>query len=195
MLRLIRTSKMGPKPNFSDAEVYWAMYLMSRGKRICRKDLAEQLGVGEGTVRTIISILHEADVIDTYQTGNVLSSTGRALMSALPMEPVDVNVPNLSVGPVRQALHVRGAAGNIWDGWVQRDTGIKVGGNGCTTLVDTDGHLIMPPSWDLDTGNPDEATAIRKVLDLREGDVLVIGSGNNVIDARRVAITVALSIV
>ena len=195
MLKLIKESRTGPKPNFSDADVYWAMYLMFQGQCLYRKTLVQELEVGEGSVRTILNSLREAGMVDTYQNGSVLTRAGSAFMNALPIEPVDIDLPRLTGGPVTQAVHVRGAADRIRDGWDQRDLGVIAGGNGCTTVVYRDGRLLLPPEWDLDTENPDEASLIRGSLDLRDGDVLVVGSGDTVPVARRAAITVALSIV
>ena len=37
----------GPMFRFTDASVYWALHLLSDGKRVGRKRLAEMIGVGK----------------------------------------------------------------------------------------------------------------------------------------------------
>ena len=193
MLKLVEFSGMGPKPNFTDAEVFWAMHFM-QARRICRKDLSVLLGIGEGTVRTIINILRDSGMLVVSRHGNVLNAVGRSFMDAIPIRVTDLQVPSIAVGPRIQTLIVHGAGDSFVNGSEQRNTAITSGGSGCTLIRCTDGHLFMPPDWDLDVREPALAAEMRAGPELREGDAVVIGSGETDQAARKAAATVALSL-
>ena len=59
----------------------------------------------------------------------------------------------------------------------QRDSGLKGGGDGCTTIVCRDGRLILPPDWNIDEKSPDMASRIRS-YGIAEGDIELIGGSN-----------------
>jgi hypothetical protein len=77
------------------------------------------------------------------------------------------------------AVLVRGKAKNVKDGLRQRDEAVKAGAAGATTLVFRNGRILMPPETDMDSSYPQLARQIRAAFELREGDVIVIGSAGD----------------
>ena len=57
-------------------------------------------------------------------------------------------------GACQQGVLVLGGAEKVVNGMEQRDAGIKVGADGCTTIVIRDGVLMIPPDWNMDEKTP-----------------------------------------
>jgi len=191
-MKIIDEPQFGPMFRFNDANVYWALYILSSGRRIGRKRLAEEVGVGEGSMRRIIDTLKEWDYILIKQTGITITKNGMAFLDQLPMKPVDIFIEDSVKGEFQQGVLVRGVSSKIRNGMEQRDAGIKVGAEGCTTIVYRDGALCVPPDWNLDIEKPDIASKIRNELNMNQDDVLIIGGGNTQVSAIEAAISAAL---
>ncbi len=179
---------------FTDASVYWALYVLSDGKRMGRKRLSEEIGVGEGSMRRIIETLRERDMISIKQTGITITKTGLNYLKELPIEVVDINLGDAVVGEFSRSIIVYGVSNKIQNGMQQRDAGIKAGASGCTTVVFRDGKLIIPPDWDLDKERPEIARKIREETDMSEKDVLIVGSGDDNNAATAAALTAAFEL-
>ena len=177
-MKIIDEPQFGPMFRFNDANVYWALHILSDGRRMGRKRLAEEVGVGEGSMRRIIDTLKEWDFILIKQTGITITKAGQAFLAQLPIRPVDVFVEGSVVGKFQQAVLVLGGADKVVNGMEQRDIGIKVGGEGCTTIVIRDGNLMIPPDWNLDEKDPEVAYKIRKETGITQSDALIIGGGD-----------------
>ena len=192
-MKIIDEPQYGPMFRFNDANVYWALYVLSDGKRMGRKRLAEEVGVGEGSMRRIIDTLKEWGFILIKQTGITITKAGQAFLNQLPIRPVSVNLGEAVVGEYQQAVLVLGAANKVVNGMEQRDMGIKVGGAGCTTIVIRDGNLMIPPDWNLDEKDPEMAYSIRKDTGITQSDALIIGGGDTKTSAVEAAVSAALN--
>ncbi len=192
-MKIIDEPQYGPMFRFNDANVYWALYVLSDGRRMGRKRLAEEVGVGEGSMRRIIDTLKDWDFILIKQTGITITKAGQAFLNQLPIRPVNINVGEAVVGKCQQAVLVLGAANKVVNGMEQRDMGIKVGGAGCTTIVIRDGNLMVPPDWNIDEKDPELAYRIRKESGITQSDALVVGGADTQTSAIEAAVTAALS--
>ena len=65
----------GPSTTFTIFHIFYALELMAQ-KPLGRNKLAELLNVGDGAVRTIISRLRDADLIETSKAGCYLTQKG-----------------------------------------------------------------------------------------------------------------------
>ena len=194
-MKIIEAPQYGPMFRFTDASVYWALYVLSDGKRMGRKRLSEEIGVGEGSMRRIIETLREREMISIKQTGITITKTGQAYLEELPIDVVDVNLGDSIVGEFSRSVVVRGVADKIQNGMQQRDAGIKAGASGCTTVVFRDGDLYIPPDWNLDKERPEVAKDIREKTKMTEKDVLIVGSGDNLVVATAAALTAAFELI
>ena len=192
-MKIMDEPQFGPMFRFNDANVYWTLHILSNGKRIGRKRLAEEVGVGEHSMRRIIETLKEWEFIEIRQTGIAITKAGMSFLAQLPMTPVDIYIEGSVVGKFQQGVLVQGCASKVVNGMEQRDEGIKVGGQGCTTIVIRDGALTIPPDWNLDEKMPDIAYKIRKETGITQDDALVIGGGDTQILAIEAAVSAALS--
>jgi len=187
--------QFGPMFRFSDANIYWALYLLSDGRRIGRKKLADMVGIGEGSMRRIVDTLKEWGFILVKQTGITITKAGMSFLDQIPVRIVDVQLGGSTVGEFTQGVVVLGVSSKIHNGMQQRDAGIKVGAQGCTTVVIRDGILLIPPDWNLDRENPEIAYKIRKDAGLTQDDVLIVGSGQTHSMAVEAALNAAFELI
>ncbi|MFA6804737.1 MAG: DUF4443 domain-containing protein [Candidatus Methanomethylophilaceae archaeon] len=179
-MKIMEVPQFGPMFRFSDANIYWALYLLSDGKRMGRKRLAELIGIGEGSMRRIIDTLKDWEFIEVKQTGISITKLGMTFLNEIPIRVVSVPPLGLSIiGDCYQGIIVMGVSDKIDNGMQQRDAGIKAGATGCTTIIIRDGNLMIPPDWVLDEQEPDVAYKIRKDTGITQSDVLIIGTGNS----------------
>ncbi|MBO5654116.1 MAG: DUF4443 domain-containing protein [Candidatus Methanomethylophilaceae archaeon] len=179
---------------FTDASVYWALHILSDGKRMGRKRLSEEIGVGEGSMRRILNTLKENNFVDIKQTGITITKCGLAYLSELPIRVLDVDASRIVLGECSQAILVKGVSKLIDNGLQQRDAGIRVGALGCTTLVMRDNELILPPEWSIDKNEPEVAKNIKECSNMIDDDIIIIGSADNPIVAINAALTAAFEL-
>jgi predicted transcriptional regulator len=185
----------GKAPYFIEAHIVKALMIISR-KPVGRVSLAKALGLGEGSIRTLVKHLEKAGLIDTSREGIVLTRSGQELVSSLKSrisEIIEVPKSALTVGAFNVAVLVRGVADSVKSGLEQRDAAIKVGAQGATTLICSNGRLSMPLT------NEDVFRELPKVRDMiiskltpKEDDIVVIGSAGDKSTAELGAIAAAL---
>ncbi len=183
----------GRSRGYVDTDILTVLLILGRDGRSGRDALADEIGVGYGSVRSILRILDSSGLIETYQTGSVLSSLGSRFMDSCPIALVDCTLPECSVGGVQVAAVVRGSQCNVSNGMSQRDAGIMAGGLGCTTLTaGGDGDLVMPPDTDITEAYPDSAGSIIEAVGPSEGDVILFGEAWDHSAALRAAVSAAM---
>ena len=193
-MKIIDAPQYGPMFRFTDASVYWALHILSDGKRMGRKRLSEEIGVGEGSMRRILNTLKENNFVDIKQTGITITKCGLAYLSELPIRVLDVDASRIVLGECSQAILVKGVSKLIDNGLQQRDAGIRVGALGCTTLVMRDNELILPPEWRIDKNEPEVAKNIKECSNMIDDDIIIIGSADNPIVAINAALTAAFEL-
>jgi predicted transcriptional regulator len=185
----------GKSPYFIEAHIIKALMIIGR-RPIGRVNLAKALGLGEGSIRTMIKHLEKAGLIETSREGIVLTDSGQELVSAVKSrisEIIEVPKSALTVGASNVAVLVRGAADSVKAGLEQRDAAIKVGAQGATTLVFSSGGLSMPSTnEDVFEKLPKIRDTIISKLKPEEDDIVVIGSAGDKPTAELGAIAAAL---
>jgi predicted transcriptional regulator len=193
-MKLIEIPQYGPMFRFTDANVYWSLHLLSDGRRMGRKRLAEAVGVGEGSMRRILESLRSLGYIDIKQTGITITPQGKMFLNKVPIKVINIDIKSSAAGMYQQGVIVSGVADKIVNGMEQRDAGIKSGAEGCTTMVIRDGRLLIPPDWDVDANSPEMAYDIRKT-GLTQTDALIVGSAMDPYLAINAALTAALELI
>ncbi len=195
-MKIMEVPQFGPMFRFNDANIYWALHLLSDGRRMGRKSLADLIGIGEGSMRRIIDTLKEWDFILVKQTGISITKAGLTFLHQIPIKVVEVPaIPGSVVGDYWQGVLVYGVSDKIGNGMQQRDAGIKVGAAGCTTIIIRDGNLMIPPDWILDERDPAIAYTIRKDTGITQSDVLIIGAGYSKAVAVEAALNAAFELI
>lgn len=192
------TSKLAPgrAPYYIEAHLVKALLLIDTEGAIGRVRLSKTIGLGEGTVRTLIKHLEKADLIKTSRKGILPTEAGRRLIQDLKArmgEKKQISRSDLTVGPFNVAILVRNAAPFVRKGLEQRDAAIKVGALGATTLVFQREKLKMPFGNE-DAAENDAALLEKLVSELspRENDVVIIGTANDRSTAELGALAAAL---
>jgi len=176
----------GPSPTFSIFHMLRAIELIAENT-IGRIKLAEELEVGEGTVRTMISRLKDAGLIATSKIGCTLTSRGMKLWNEYKTvfrKKVEIEKNELTLADYNFAILVKNCAHKVKSGMEQRDTAIMVGAKGATTIMFKGGRLVVPPVSDSNAGDfPKAANQISRLLQPEENDVIVIGSADSLVKA------------
>jgi len=172
--------KKGPLPRFAEVHVREALELIGKHGRVGRKDLADELRIGEGSVRTVLNQLKKRGLITSSRGGHSLTDKGRRALGKS-LEFVKIDAGDLTVGGVDVATVVRGAADMVKKGIEQRDEAIKAGAAGATVLIFKNCKLQFSDRF-IEVGKKVSETII-KTLKPQEGDVIVIGTADDVVSA------------
>lgn len=181
--RITRKLAPGPAPAFNEAHVIKALEIISDFGSVGRIRLSKELGLGEGTTRTLLRHLRKEGIIRSSRRGISFSEEGKGLFSNLRgklSKGVEVPSSSLTVGPYNVAVLVRDSAQAVKSGMEQRDVAIKSGASGATTLIFTRNKLSMPTrEQDISVGVPSLHNQLVTKLKPKENDVIIVGSGEN----------------
>jgi predicted transcriptional regulator len=178
-------SKIAPgrAPSFNEAQVVKALEVIGAYGTLGRIRLSKELELGEGATRTLLKHLKKEGLIEGSRHGIAFSEYGKRLFSNLRSKISEgIEVPNshLTVGPFNMAVLVRDTAHRVRRGVEQRDTAIKAGALGATTLIFSRSKLTMPSSEeDIFKGISSVHDMLVSKLSPKENDVIIIGSGEN----------------
>ncbi|MCL2318141.1 MAG: DUF2111 domain-containing protein [Methanomassiliicoccaceae archaeon] len=182
----------GPIPKFSDYHIWKTLYCIVDESPLGRKSLASMLNIGEGSMRTILSMLQEDGVIVINKNGVSMTKEGLDVWKTIRMDIQNVKVPELTIGSCDCAVRVPGMAGGVKFGCEERDIAIMNGATGATTLICSNNMLIFPGSYypvDQKVEN-----VLRDNLDIRDGDAIIIGTASDEEKAELGAVTAALEL-
>ena len=174
---LVSKTAPGRSPDFTKAHLLYALILL-KDSRMGRKQLAEELRLGEGTVRTILNRLMDMGLIEISRPGVSLSGQGvdylGAVESVLKWKPLPDT--EITVDDVNWAVLIRGVSNRVHLGVEQRDQALIHGATGATTLLFHDGSWVLPG---LD--EPVEEHILESLSNFlpEEMDVAVIGSSGD----------------
>ena len=182
--------------SFDSVHVFKTMQLMENKKRISRSLLMHELGLGEGSVKTLVKHMKMSGLIENSNAGMWSTNKGKTvyakLHDAIPNE-MDVFKCSIALGKFNYAVLVKDIAYTIGSGIEQRDAAIKLGAVGATTLIFKNGRLLMPNTQeDLLRNNPKIHSLIIKKLMPKDNDVIIIGSSANKRTAELAAKSAAL---
>ncbi len=181
--RVTRKIAPGPAPSFNEAHVVKALELIGDRRSVGRIRLSKELGLGEGTTRTLLKHMKNEGIIHSSRSGIAFSETGKKLFSDLRnklSKGVDVPSSPLTVGRFNIGILVRDSAKAVGSGMEQRDIAIKSGASGATTLVFSSNKLFLP------TGEENISESMPELHDKlviefkpKENDVIIVGCGEN----------------
>ncbi|MEO9321581.1 MAG: DUF4443 domain-containing protein [Nitrososphaera sp.] len=168
---------------FEPAHIFKVLQLLDTNAKTSRATLILKLGLGEGSIKTLVKHLKMENLISTTNAGMTLTSKGTALYSkikaAIPAE-TEIDQSYISFGRANHAVLVRGISDEVGSGILQRDAAIKMGALGASTIVFQDGRLFTS---DNRHGSPISDSALTGTLIERmhpqDGDVIIIASAND----------------
>ena len=188
----------GPSTTFTIFHIFYALELLSE-KPMGRNKLAEKLSVGDGAVRTIISRLREAALIETSKEGCNLTKKGLDIWEQFQeIFPKRVEIPRseLAQSEFNFAFLVKKSGHKIESGIDQRDAAIIAGARKALVIVFKNGHLCIESVSDcIDKQYPKAASQILKELMPQEDDVIIISGADSYLKAKRGAFAASWSLI
>jgi predicted transcriptional regulator len=189
-------------PAFRPHHAAVALVLIGREQPLGRYDLCEKMSIGEGSVRTLMKRLSEANLIEAEgKQGQTLTDSGQNLFDKITKDVplgLELDVRRLVMYERAFANLVKGRVDKIKDGIRQRDEAIIQGGYGkagATTLVQKRGILVMPPDeFQVLRVYEEEALLLIESLRPEDGDIIVIGSADDIKLAREVAMAAVMTL-
>ncbi|MFW9768484.1 MAG: DUF4443 domain-containing protein [Candidatus Thorarchaeota archaeon] len=189
-------------PAFKPHHAAVALIMIGREQPLGRYELCGKMSIGEGSARTLLKRLTEADYIEPEgKQGQKLTAKGQRLFDAVSKDvPVglSLDVRRLVMYDEAYANLVKSRALRVTDGIRQRDEAIIQGGYGkagATTLVQKNVRLVMPPDdFHVLLEYEPETLLIIESLRPEDGDVVVIGSADDPNLAREVAMASVMTL-
>ncbi len=179
---IITDTRGGPTPYFDVVHIVMAIRLIGEHLGIGRKELSKRLGIGEGSVRTLLNKLKGSEIISITKEGCKLSDKGLKIYNwLLEMIPTinEVDLKEIWGHQFSVGVIIRNSEHLIKKGIEQRDAAVKFGAAGAITLIFKSGRLLMPEIADLSIEYPDFAAKLMSKFLLNEGDVLILVGADN----------------
>ncbi|MEM1514926.1 MAG: DUF4443 domain-containing protein [Candidatus Bathyarchaeia archaeon] len=189
----------GPLPSFNVFDLIRLLRLLADKGFVGRSKISETLSLGEGVTRTMLERLAEADLITISRRGCSLTEKGKSVWKTV--EEVMPKIAELEdlepkIAPKNVAVLVRGRAERVKSGIEQRDAAISNGAKGAITAVYKDNRLIVPGvNIDLEKSYPRLFKIIMRLMEPKEGDVIIISGADILKNAEYGALAAAWSII
>ena len=169
--------------SFESAHIFKALQVIHINAKASRSLLTEEIGLGEGSIKTLVKHLKMNGLVITSKAGMTLTNKGKVLFSKLnevmPAEN-DIEECSLTMGKFNHAILVKGLAKDVGSGIEQRDAAIKIGALGATTLVFRDDKLFTSDkSHDMPIKDQKLTFVLVEKLQPENGDVVIIASAEN----------------
>ena len=168
---------------FNIPHVYKALQLLANNRYTSRATFGQEIHLGEGAVKTLISHLKEKDIIESVQSGSYLTPKGKmiikAISRALPKE-CDIKDCKLVPGPYNHAIIVREHVDSIRVGIEQRDYAVRYGAISCSTILFIDSKFVFPRETnDCFYNDIETRDYIMSKLSPKESDIVIIASAQD----------------
>ncbi|KUK17248.1 DUF4443 domain-containing protein [Thermococcus sibiricus] len=180
--------KRGAYPEFEIEDVLVTLFLLKTPKG--RKQISEELSLGEGTIRTLLKKLAGLNLIKSQQKGHSLSEKGvKVLETILDLFSAPVELCSIENFPT-YAIVVKDPP--KFKSIELRDEAIRFFARGAMILCYLSGEVIFPEdNRPLKETLPEIAKDLERIP-LEDGNLIIITWAENRIDAIKSAIHVAL---
>ncbi len=190
-LKSVLEKMPGPTPSFSLVHVILMLLILENGP-VGRKKLSSIMGIGEGSIRSLIKRLRDMKLIYVDRSGCSLTKRGREFVRKIRRVMIGPEKLRLDlIGDEAYAILIKGFKGrvNILE---MRDEAVRVGGKGAIILVRSGNDILFPETGEpLSKYHPRDEKAIMGLSPL-EGDIIVIGIGSNLRESRDASIAASL---
>ncbi|HJU14597.1 MAG TPA: DUF4443 domain-containing protein [Candidatus Nitrosotalea sp.] len=169
--------------SFEPAHIFKSLQLIHENNRASRSLLVSEVGLGEGSVKTLVRHLKMHGLVSTTKAGMTLTNKGSALFSklidAIPAE-TEMKEYSILVGKFNHAILVRGLAKDVGSGIEQRDAAIKIGAQGAITLVFRDNKLFTSDkTYDIPIKDQKLTLDVIENLRPKNDDVIIVAGAEN----------------
>jgi DNA-binding transcriptional regulator LsrR (DeoR family) len=182
----------GRQPAFIAAHVLKAVEIIASGLGVGRQQLAKELGLGEGTTRTIVKRFRDEGLIEVTRRGMTLTDRSNTLLNDIRkrISSTELSQAGITVGACDYAVLVKGVTSHVKSGVEQRDSALMAGAKGATTLVYR-GNQFHVPGVEVEPSVLLVKELISR-LKPEEGDIVIIGTANSILKAELGAKAAAL---
>ena len=199
LVRLAQKRQPGPNPGFTTEHTVLAFLTIGGAGTIGRESLAQQSGLGQGSVRTVLRRFRQEGYVKADTFGCRLTDFGEALYQSImkkvtPLVPLDGSP--LSVGRSQVGILVRAKGAHITNGISQRDSAIRIGASGATSYVIVGNKFTIPGgSPDCEKDFPSRAWhELRVKLNPKSGDAVIVCGAPGETAAKLGALSAALTL-
>ena len=182
----------GPTPKFSMYHIWKAYQIIDTQGPVGRKALADMLQIGEGSTRTILDKMIREGSVENTRRGAVLTDRGKKRFETSGIMTDAIELEGITLGKHNCAVMARGLIDRVRLGCEQRDEAVRAGATGATTLVVRDNKVVFP--GDNDFPDQESVAPLKKMFDLMDGDVIIIGSAFSHEAAEKGAVSAALAL-
>ena len=168
--------------SFDMVHVFKTLQLIQENGHVSREKLCKDLGLGEGTIKTLVRHLKMQNLIESTNAGTTMTKKGNSffseLLSSIPSE-ISLSKCAITLGKFNYAVLVKQMSSMIKDGIAQRDAAIRMGAFGATTLLFKDNKFLIPQT-DFDSLKDERQLSEQMIKNLhpQDGDVIIIGTDN-----------------
>jgi len=168
---------------FSTPHVFKALQMLSKQKYVSRILFCNELHIGEGAVRTLISHLKQDGIVDSIRAGTFLTPKGKRFakkFSDTITSQCTIESCNIAREKYNHAFLVKNHAGIICNGMDQRDFAILYGAKSATTLLFENDQFIFPN--ESKDALADDVSTKKKLLEKllpEENDTVIITSSDD----------------
>ncbi len=181
----------GPTPSFSLVHAV-LMLLVLENESVGRKRLSSMVDIGEGSTRSLIKRLREIGLVNADRSGCFLTERGKEAVRKIRRVMVGPEKLRLSmISDEAYVMLIRGLRSKI-NVLEMRDEAVRVGGRGAIILVRSGNAILFPETGEpLSKYHPEDEEVIMGLSPL-EGDIIVIGIGNDLKGSRTASIAASL---
>ncbi len=197
---LNRALKSLKKTGVTVGHIILLLFALEDMKIAGRRVLCQSMSLGEGTTRTILGKLSSLGVIQVSKAGVKLSSLGRSIVSFIKSrisKPILLRTgDSLTLRRVNVALLIRDVKLEDVNVLKVRDDVIRFGGEGAVLLFKGSADLYIPPgNTSVSEKYPSLYSEIEETLQPEEGDMVLIGMGEEAASVTLAVLNAAICIV
>ena len=193
----------GPSPAYSPAHVIELLLILDSEQTMGRITLSKRLGVGEGSVRTMIKKLVESQMISVDAVGGChLTDSGKLLVTDLRkviLATADVDLNEMGIALPSKAIQLRGLSLVNSHFTRLRDIGVRNGAEGMVIFIFKNGNFMFPLMTDevsdVAKNYPNITNCLKSIFSLNEGDVVFIAFSKELRLAEEAALSAAISLI
>jgi len=189
----------GPSPSFSVFDVVKVLRILAKVGSIGRGKIAENLVLGRGATRTLLTRLVEAQLIYISKSGCSLTDKGKKIWKKIE-ETIpcisEIGFNELTFAKHNVVVQVRNRGEKVGKGLEQRDAAVRAGAKGAVTLIYKNEKLMLPTiTSDAAQSYPIAYQQITRLMNLKENDVAIIVGADSLKNAECGALAAAWTII
>lgn len=184
---------VGNIPSYVKTDILRAFLLVK--ENISRNELVSKLGLGEGTVRTILDILKYKNLIYSTKKGHSLTEKGNLFLKKTEgiMSVKSANLDNFYPGLKKTLILLKKPDKTAKISFQERDIAVKQGADGAVILRFDKGLYIPDADINFKENYKKAYDKILKCFDFKSGNILILCFADSSRNAENGALEIALT--